>query len=326
MKQILNQLYNYEPLSSDQSYSILEQISSNSFNPSQISAFITSYLMRDITVEELAGFRQALLDLKVPFHTDYRTIDLCGTGGDGKNTFNISTLSSFVVAGAGVRVTKHGNYGVSSFCGSSNILQSLGLEFTSNSSILNKQIEEANICFLHAPLFHPAMKSVAPIRKELGVKTFFNLLGPLVNPAEPEHQLIGVFSLKVLRLYQLMHQSIDKNVSIVHAIDGYDEVSLTSPFKLVSKNLEALHTPESLGFEKLKQSEIEGGNSIEDAKTIFLNVLKNKSTEAQKNVVCANAGLAISNYNSISIADGILAARESIDNGNALKSLKTLIS
>ena len=325
MKKTLEQLYNYESLSKKDSYNILEKISTNSFNPAQVSAFICSYLMRDITVDELNGFRSALLDLCVPFKTAHKSIDLCGTGGDGKNTFNISTLASFVVAGSGVKVTKHGNYGVSSFCGSSNILESLGYEFTNDNAILNKQLDKANICFLHAPLFHPAMKSIANIRKQLGVKTFFNLLGPLVNPAQPNHQLIGVFSLKILRLYQMLHQKLAKKVTLVHAIDGYDEVSLTSSFKLINPNSENLYEPEDLNFPKYQQKEITGGNNINDAKTIFLNILNNKGTNAQVDVVIANAGIAIANFNNTSIQEGIENAKIALQSGKALKSLELLL-
>ncbi len=325
MKQILKQLYNYEPLTKEDSYNVLEKISQGAYNPSQISAFITSFLMRDITVAELGGFRNALLDLCVPFATDFTTTDLCGTGGDGKDTFNISTLSSFVVAGAGVKVTKHGNYGVSSFCGSSNILESLGHTFSNDESNLNKQLEEANICFLHAPLFHPAMKGVAPIRRELGVKTFFNMLGPLVNPSQPKFQLIGVFNLKVLRLYQLLHQQLDKSVTIVHAMDGYDEISLTSEFKMVGKTTEKLLSANDLNLMQLTQEQLSGGKSIDDAKAIFLNVLENKATAPQKEVVLANAGVAIANYKQCEITEGIERARISIESGSALQSLKKMI-
>ena len=326
MKIILEKLYNFETLSHEESYRILEEISQDKYNEAQVSAFICSYLMRDVTVNEISGFRNALLDLCVPFHTDYRTTDLCGTGGDGKNTFNISTLSAFVVAGAGVKVTKHGNYGVSSFCGSSNMLESLGYQFTNDEATLNQQLEKANICFLHAPLFHPAMKSVAPIRKQLGVKTFFNLLGPLVNPAQPMNQLTGVFSLKVLRLYQLLHQKLERKATIVHAIDGYDEVSLTGEFKIIEKHSEKLLLPKDLNLKHLSQKDIEGGNDINDAKKIFVNVLKNESTHAQKEVVLANAGIAIANYNNTSIIEGIEKAKESIESGRAFESLKILVN
>jgi len=325
MKNTLEQLYNFETLSEDKSYQIIEEISRDKFNVAQVSAFICSYLMRDITVEELNGFRTALLDLCIPFKTNFSTTDLCGTGGDSKNTFNISTLSSFVVAGAGIKVTKHGNYGVSSFCGSSNMLESLGYAFTNDYDTLNRQLEKANICFLHAPLFHPAMKSVAPIRKQLGVKTFFNLLGPLVNPAQPKNQLIGVYSLKVLRLYQLLHQRLEKHVSLVHSIDGYDEISLTSSFKLITNTSEKLLESSDLGLKKLQQKDITGGASIKDAKHIFLKVLNNNSTEAQKEVVLANAGTAIANFNNCSLTEGITLANISIESGSALNSLKSLL-
>ncbi len=326
MKKTLEQLYNFEPLSISDSYKVLEQISKDAFNPAQVSAFICSYLMRDITVNELTGFRNALLDLCIPFKTEYDSIDLCGTGGDSKNTFNISTISSFIVAGSGIKVTKHGNYGVSSFCGSSNILESLGHQFSNNNDLLNKQLDKANICFLHAPLFHPAMKSVAGIRKQLGMKTFFNLLGPLVNPAQPKNQLIGVFSLKILRVYQLLHQNSDKNVTLVHTIDGYDEVSLTNSFKLVGSNFEYLHEPEEFNFTTYNATDISGGNNISDAKTIFLKILNNKATKAQTDVVLANAGIAIANFNNTSVLEGIEVARKSLQSGKALESLNLLLN
>jgi anthranilate phosphoribosyltransferase len=264
--------------------------------------------------------------VKVDF-SEFNTIDLCGTGGDGKNTFNISTLSSFVVAGSGYKVAKHGNYGVSSVSGSSNVLEHLGFIFTNKSDILKRQLEKANISFLHAPLFHPAMKSVAPIRKELGVKTFFNMLGPLVNPSLPNNQIVGVFNLKVMRLYNYIYQDLSKNYSIVHSLDSYDEISLTGPFRLINNNIEKVITPESLGFEKLAQNEITGGSSIEDAAKIFLNVLKNESTKAQKDVVVANSALAIQCINpGFSTKACIDQATESIVSGKALHSFKTLLS
>lgn len=328
MKKILNQLFEHQQLDKEQAREILINIANQRYNASQVAAFITVFLMRSVSVEELKGFREALLDLcvKVDF-SEFNTIDLCGTGGDSKNTFNISTLSSFVVAGAGYKVAKHGNYGVSSVSGSSNVLEYLGFKFTNKEYMLKKQLDKANISFLHAPLFHPAMKSVAPIRKELGVKTFFNMLGPLVNPSLPGSQIVGVFNLKVMRLYNYIYQDLNKNYTIVHSLDGYDEVSLTSMFRMISNNNESVVMPESIGFKKLFQHEITGGNTIEDAAGIFIKVLNNEATKAQKNVVIANSALAIQCISPfLSIFECIDQATESIESGKALQAFKTLLS
>jgi len=209
MKKILNRLFEHEKLTRDEAREVLSKIAANDYNDSQVAAFITVYLMRTVSKDELSGFRDALLDLCLKVDMNgIESIDLCGTGGDGKNTFNVSTLSSFVVAGAGYKVTKHGNYGVSSVCGSSNVLEAVGYNFTNNIDQLKAQLDKTNIAFFHAPLFHPAMKSVAPVRRNLGVKTFFNMLGPIVNPVRPTHQISGVFSLKLLRLYQFILQEV----------------------------------------------------------------------------------------------------------------------
>lgn len=328
MKKILNQLFEHQHLDKEQAREILINIANQQYNPSQVAAFITVFLMRSVSVEELKGFREALLELciKVDF-SEFNTIDLCGTGGDGKNTFNISTLSSFVVAGAGYKVAKHGNYGVSSVSGSSNVLEYLGFRFTNDEDLLKKQLDKANIAFLHAPLFHPAMKSVAPIRKELGVKTFFNMLGPLVNPSQPQNQIVGVFDLKVMRLYHYIYQDIDRQYAIIHSLDGYDEISLTSPFKLIGNSKEEITEPESIGFTRLKQKEITGGESIEDAAQTFLDVLKNEATDAQKNVVIANSAMAIQCIQPELPIDGCIEkARASIEEGKAFQSFNTLLS
>ena len=328
MQQILNQLFEHQHLDKEQARDILINIANQQYNPSQVAAFITVFLMRSVSVEELEGFREALLELciKVDF-SDFNTIDLCGTGGDGKNTFNISTLSSFVVAGAGYKVAKHGNYGVSSVSGSSNVLEHLGFKFTNDTDLLKKQLDTANISFLHAPLFHPAMKTVAPIRKELRIKTFFNMLGPLVNPSQPQNQIVGVFDLKVMRLYHYIHQGLHKNYTIIHSLDGYDEISLTSPFKMIGNTKEEIIEPESMGFVTLKQHEITGGSSIEDAAKTFLNVLNDEATDAQKNVVIANSAIAIHCINpGTAIEACIDQASLSLEGGKALKSFKTLLS
>ena len=237
MKVLLNRLINHESISANEAKQILISISKGDYNQAQIASFLTVYMMRSITVAELQGFRDALLELCIAVDLkDYNPIDLCGTGGDGKNTFNISTLSSFVTAGAGVAVAKHGNYGVSSACGSSNVLEAIGVTFSNDANHLKQAIETANICVLHAPMFHPAMKNVAPIRKALGIKTFFNMLGPMVNPSFPKHQMVGVFNLELLRLYNYLYQQTDKNYSIVHDLGGYDELSLTNNAKIASNH------------------------------------------------------------------------------------------
>jgi anthranilate phosphoribosyltransferase len=326
MKQLLNRLINQESISSEEAKKVLVNISNGDYNQSQIASFLTVYMMRNITLEELKGFRDALLELCNHIDlTEFNAIDLCGTGGDGKDTFNISTLSSFVTAGAGIKVAKHGNYGVSSACGSSNVMEHLGIKFSNNQDFLKQSIDKAGICVLHAPLFHPAMKNVAPIRRELGVKTFFNMLGPMVNPSFPKNQMVGVFNLELLRLYSYLYQNTNKNYSIVHALDGYDEISLTGKTKVISNHSEILFSPEDIGVEKIKQSDIFGGNTVEDSSKIFLNVINGKGTESQNNVVCANAGLAIATSKQIEHKEGFELAKESLLSGKAKQSLDKLI-
>ncbi len=328
MKKILNHLFENKTFSREEAQRILTSITLGEFNSSQIAAFITAYGMRNITVYELQGFRDAMLDLclKVDF-SNFELVDLCGTGGDGKDTFNISTLASFVVAGAGYKVAKHGNYGVSSGCGSSNVMEYLGYTFTNNESTLKRSLDEAGICFLHAPLFNPAMKTVAPIRKELGVKTFFNMLGPMVNPAQPKNQIVGVFSLELARLYAYLYQETDKNYTIIHAVDGFDEVSLTCDFKTFSKNGERLNKISDLGFEEIAEKEIQGGDTVESSAEIFMSVLNTKGTNAQSNVVLTNAALAIQTIKgNVAFADCYYEAEESLSSGRALQSFKKLIA
>lgn len=319
MKDILNQLFEGKKLSKTQAKETLIGIASGNYNHSQIASFITSYLMRSITVEELEGFREALLELCIAIDlSDYEAIDLCGTGGDGKNAFNISTISSFVVAGAGVYVAKHGNYGVSSLCGSSNVLEYLGVKFTNDASILKTQIEKTNLCFLHAPLFHPALKNLAPIRKELGVKTFFNILGPMVNPTKPKHQMVGVFSLELLRLYTYLYQKLNKEFTIVHSFDGFDEISLTSSVKISTTRGEKIIHPSDLGFEQHSLKALSGGETVKDAADILLNILDNNGTKAQKEVVLANAAFAICTAKpNVLFYDALSMAKESLEAGKA---------
>lgn len=325
MKIILNRLVNHESLSKEEAKSVLVNISSGQYNPGQIASFLTVYMMRNITIEELSGFREALLELCVPIDfSAYNTIDLCGTGGDGKDTFNISTLASFVVAGSGIHVAKHGNYGVSSISGSSNVMETLGVKFSNDKDFLTRCIEEANIAILHAPLFHPAMKNVGPIRKELGVKTFFNMLGPMVNPSFPKNQLVGVFSLELARMYAYLYQNTDANYAIVHALDGYDEIALTADAKIITKNSENIINASDFNLSKLRFEEIKGGESIAEAATIFMNIISGNGTEAQQNVVCANAALAIATVEHSNILDAFTEAKYSLQSGKALQKLKKL--
>lgn len=327
MKAILTHLFEYKVLTKQQAKEILIGISSGQYSNSEIAAFLTIYAMRSITVEELEGFRDAMLEMCLSVDLSaYDPIDVCGTGGDGKDTFNISTLSCFVVAGAGQKVAKHGNHGVSSLCGSSTILEYLGAKFTNEKGMLEKQIENAGVCFLHAPLFHPAMKNVAPVRKELGVKTFFNMLGPMVNPVSPQKQLVGVFSLELARLFAYLYQQTDKQFLVLHALDGYDEVSLTGAFKIITAHSEQVLTPAHLGLDTLRAEQLFGGETVEASAKIFMNVLNNEATEAQKQAVLANASLALycANPNQ-SLTDAVAAARESLESGKALNSFKKLI-
>ncbi len=328
MKDTLNHLFENNTLTKSEAKETLKKIAAGSFNNSQITAFLTVFKMRSITVDELEGFRDAMLDLCLRVDlSDYELIDLCGTGGDNKDTFNISTLTSFVVAGAGFKVAKHGNYGVSSVCGSSNVMESLGVKFTNDKDILRKNIEEAGICFLHAPLFHPAMKHVAPIRKELGVKTFFNMLGPMVNPTFPKNQVVGVFSLELARLYSYLYQKSERNYIILHSLDVYDEISLTSPFKMISRKAEKIVEPSDMGFETVKPEELAGGTTVEESANIFMKVLGGAGTVAQNNVVIANAIMAIQCcYPELMIYECKAIATESLLSGKALKVLNKLIN
>lgn len=326
LKSTLSKLFDYQTLTHDEAREILINITKDAYNRSEIVAFLSVFMMRPVTVHELSGFRDALLELRNPVNLDdFDTIDMCGTGGDGKNTFNISTLSSFVVAGAGYKVAKHGNYGVSSGCGSSNVMEAMGFKFTTDNDLLRKQLDKSGICFLHAPLFNPAMKAVAPIRKELGVRTFFNMLGPLINPANIQNQLVGVYNLELARLYNYILQSSDKKFTILHSIDGYDEISLTSDFKKISHDGEALLSPNDLGLKQIKADQIVGGETVGDAVKIFTQVLEGKGTEAQNSVVFANAALGIQCISGKSIADSMAEAKDSLLSGEALKVCKTLL-
>ncbi len=326
MKTILQKLFDGQYLDRETAKRCLIEIASEKHNTVQTATFMAAFNMRPIAVEELAGFKDALLELAVPFDLNgQKTIDIVGTGGDGKNTFNISTLSAIVVAGAGYKVTKHGSYGVSSSAGSSDVLQALGYTFTNDRDVLLKQLETANICFLHAPLFHPAMKAVVPIRRQLGMRSFFNMLGPLANPAQPEYQLFGTYSMELSRLYQYIIQEDGRQATIVFSLDGYDEVSLTGPVKLRQKSGEARLEPRDFGLPEYDPSELYGGEGAAEAATIFRSVLQGHGTPAQRDVVLANAGLAIQSMtDGRSLEDGVQEARESLESGRALSVLKKI--
>lgn len=327
MKAILEKLYQHHTLTKVDAKRILTDIVLEKYNHFQIASFLTVLIMRKITVEELKGFREALLELMIEVDLKaYQPMDLCGTGGDGKNTFNISTLTAFVVAGAGITVAKHGNYGVSSISGSSNVLEYLGIKFQTTQSKLEEQIEKANICFLHAPLFHPSLKYVAPIRKQLGVKTFFNMLGPLVNPAKPKVQSTGVFSLELARMYQyLLQEDEQMKFSIIHSTDGYDEIVLTNSCKIISNQNEKTITANYFGFNTIKSNEIFGGNSIEEAAEIFINIIQGNGTLSQNNVVLANATIAIQTYyQHLTIEEALALAHNSLFSLKAKQTLDKL--
>lgn len=327
MKKILNRLTQYETLTENESRNIIIDISEGKLNTSQISSFLTIFMVRNITIEELNGFRKALIELSLKIDLkEFDPIDLCGTGGDEKDTFNISTLASFVTAGSGVKVAKHGNYGVSSSCGSSNVLEYLDLKFNNDSDKIRKAVDKANICFLHAPLFHPAMKNVAPVRKELGLKTFFNMLGPMVNPSMPEKQVVGVYNLELARIYNYLYQTTDINYNIIHSIDGYDEISLTKDTKVYSRESEFILGSEDFNLKNIDSKNIIGGKDIKSSSKIFMDVLNGKGSNDQENVVCANASLAIALSKDISIIEAFNQAKESIKTKNALKCFYDLIN
>lgn len=326
MKKILEKLFDHNYLEYEESKKVLKEISSKKYNNSQVASFLTVFKMRNPSVQEIEGFRDALLDLcvKIDLSSDFETIDLCGTGGDGKNTFNISTISSFVVAGAGYKVTKHGNYGVSSSCGSSDVLQQLGIKLSNDDGYLKKCLDKGNFCYLHAPLFHPAMKNVASVRKELEFKTFFNILGPLVNPLQPKNQLCGVYNLEISRLYGYVFENSKKNYSILYSLDGYDEISLTSDFMKISRNDSTINSPDYFGFNKINPDEIKGGESIEDSASIFTKILENNATKSQTDVVLANSAIAIQTITNKTIDECLSIAKQSIDSGSALNCLKKI--
>lgn len=324
MKNILYKMFEYQNLSRAEARDVMLNIADGLYNDSQLSAFMTVFLMRSITTDELTGFRDAILERRLPVDFgDVKAIDIVGTGGDGKNTFNISTASCFVVAGTGRKVVKHGNYGASSISGASNVLEQHGVRFSRDIDLLAKSLEESGVAYLHAPFFSPALKSVAPVRKSLAVRTFFNMLGPLVNPVMPRYQLLGVYNLKLLRLYNYIAQNEGINCTIVHSLDGYDEISLTSPFVVASAEGERLFTPEQLSWKRASQDQLSGGDTVEDASKIFDNVLSDSATKAQKDCVVANSAFAILTLDpSLSLPEARRQAEESISSGRALTAFK----
>jgi anthranilate phosphoribosyltransferase len=327
MREILNHLFEHKTLTRQESERVLTNISSGSYSESEIAAFITVYLMRSITVDELSGFRDALLNLCVRVDlSEFDTMDVCGTGGDGKDTFNISTLSTFVLAGAGLKIAKHGNYGVTSACGSSNIMEYFGYKFQTDQEKLKMEIEKCGVCFLHAPLFNPAMKNVVPVRRALKVKTFFNMLGPMVNPSFPRKQLIGVYSLELARLYNYLYQQSSTQYVIIYSLDGYDEISLTSDFKYILNGVERIISPEQLDFKRARQSDLEGGRTVKEAADLFIRILKGEGTTVQNNVVTANAMMALKCYfPDRSFDECREIAADSLLSGKALTSFMKLI-
>ncbi len=327
MKEILGKLFLNHSLSRQEAKDVFLNIAKSTYNEYQIASFLTVYKMRNVQVEELLGFRDALLELVIPVDLSaYNAIDLCGTGGDGKNTFNVSTTSAFVVAGAGVKVAKHGNYGVSSICGSSNVLEYLGYQFTNNADDLERQLDKNNICVLHAPLFHPSLKAVGPIRKGFGMSSIFNLLGPMVNPSQPKNQLIGVYHQEVMRLYKYVYQQLDTRHTIVHSIDGYDEISLTGNVRIVRRLTDSIKSPEELGFNKVREADIYGGETVAEAAKIFLSILNNDGTKQQKQVVIANSAMAIQASGMEEDFSTCMAyAQKSIESGAALDCFKKAV-
>ena len=328
MKKILQYLFEHKTLTRQQAREVLTNIAGGAYNDSEMAAFITVFLMRSITIDELQGFRDALLDLCIRVDLNgHDTIDIVGTGGDGKNTFNISTLACFIVAGTGQKVAKHGNYGASTISGASNVMEQLGYKFKNDASRLKQEIETAGICFLHAPMFHPALKTVGPIRKNLGVRTFFNMLGPMVNPASPRFQLVGVYNLEMARIYNYLLQQTEGCYTIIHGLDGYDEISLTGDTKVITQLGEKIMTPEELGKRMVNASDIYGGNSVDEAAKLFTKILKVEGSWAQNAVVLANAAMALySTGNFAKYDDAYAVAVDSLESGKAYAALTKLIS
>jgi anthranilate phosphoribosyltransferase len=327
MKNLLYRLFEHQNLDREESRQVLVRMAAGEYNESQIAAFITVYLMRSITLDELAGFRDALLEMRVPVDlSDYNAIDIVGTGGDNKNTFNISTAACVTVAGAGYNVVKHGNYGSTSVSGASNVIENHGVKFTRDIDLMRRSLDACNFAYLHAQFFNPALKIVAPVRKNLAVRTFFNMLGPLVNPTLPRRQMLGVYNLKLARLYHYLYQQTDSDFTVVNSLDGYDEISLTSDFKILSNTEESIYSPEQLGFERVRESDLYGGETVDEASSIFDCVLSGTALKAQTDAVVINAAFAIRTIDPrLSIEEAIAQARQSLESGRALQTFRRFV-
>jgi anthranilate phosphoribosyltransferase len=327
MKNLLYRLFEHQNLDREESRQVLIRMAAGEYNEAQIAAFITVYLMRSITIDELAGFRDALLEMRVPVDlADYNAIDIVGTGGDNKNTFNISTAACVTVAGAGYNVVKHGNYGSTSVSGASNVIENHGVRFTRDVDVMRRSLDACNFAYLHAQFFNPALKIVAPVRKNLAVRTFFNMLGPLVNPTLPRRQMLGVYNLKLARLYYYLYQQTDSDFTIVNSLDGYDEISLTDDFKVLSNTRESIYSPEQLGFDRARESDLYGGATVDEASAIFDSVLAGTARKAQTDAVVANAAFAIRTINpGLSLEEAIAQARESLESGRALETFRRFV-
>ncbi len=328
MKKILKALFEHKVLSGAEAKEVMLNIAKGSYNDVELTAFITVYLMRSITINELQGFRDGLLELAVPVDLNgYKVMDIVGTGGDGKNTFNISTLACFIVAGAGKKVAKHGNYGATSVSGASNVMETLGYRFKNSNDDMRRELDEAGFTFLHAPLFHPALKAVAGIRKNLGFRTFFNMLGPMVNPAKPDYQLVGVYNLEMARIYNYLLQQSGKPFTIIHGLDGYDEISLTADTKVITNSGEKVLSAEQVGKRVVSPIDIYGGSTVEEAAKIFVRILKGEGTWAQNAVALANAAMALNCMGEYKQYDDAYdAACESLESGKAYQAFQKLIS
>ncbi|GLR19295.1 anthranilate phosphoribosyltransferase [Portibacter lacus] len=327
MKKVLERLYHHEELDRQESRNLMLEIAEEKYNELQLASLLTVFRMRPISFEEFSGFRDAILERMIAVDYDRsQLIDMCGTGGDGKDTFNISTLASVIVAGAGYKVAKHGNGAISSVCGSSNVIQGIGYKFTNDADIIKNQLDNFNITFMHAPLFHAALKPLGPVRRGIGVKTFFNMMGPLVNPTKPKQQVAGVYSLEIMPFYKYIMEEEGMNFTIIHGLDGYDEVSLTDTTKIITENGESILEPEDFNKSKLKQSDIYGAETIDDTIKIFERILKNEGTSEQNDVVLTNAAIGIQAFDrSKSYATCYAEAEESLQSGKARKNLQNLI-
>jgi anthranilate phosphoribosyltransferase len=326
MKKILNLLFEYKSLAAEQAKEVMINIGNGIYTDAEVAAFITVYLMRTITIAELLGFRNALMEMALPINFDEEVIDIVGTGGDGKNTFNISTIASFIVAGTGNKVAKHGNYASTSVTGSSDVLQQLGYTFKNDNDALKKELDKVNITFLHAPLFHPALKAVSHVRKQLGVRTLFNMMGPLVNPANPAFRMLGVYNAEMGRLYNYVSQNDNAKYAIVNSLDGYDEISLTTDTKIITAEGEKIYTAYYLGKRIVSPEDIAGGSSPEEAAKIFTSILKGEGTWAQNAVVLANAAMALHTTEKYADYDTCMQmVVESLESGRAYDSLKKII-